>query len=100
MIEAAFKKISVHDHLQLLQVNVLALTALTRLSIEPMLARNSGRILNVASIVHARAESGGLCRIKSLRFVVQRGVVGGDQGQQGNRNGAMSWGHGYCHGPW
>ena len=33
-----------------MQVNVLALTALTRLFIEPMLARNSGQILNVASI--------------------------------------------------
>ena len=50
MIEAGFKKTSLHDHLQLLQVNVLALTALTRLFIEPMLARNSGRILNVASV--------------------------------------------------
>ena len=27
MIEGAFKKTSLHDHLQLLQVNVLALTA-------------------------------------------------------------------------
>ena len=50
MIEAGFGKTSLHDHLQLLQVNVLALTALTRLFIEPMLARNRGRILNVASI--------------------------------------------------
>lgn len=50
MMEAGLKKTSLHDHLQLLQVNVLALTALTRLFIEPMLARNSGRILNVASI--------------------------------------------------
>jgi uncharacterized protein len=35
--------------LALLQVNVVALTALTKLLLPPMLARHSGRILNVAS---------------------------------------------------
>jgi hypothetical protein len=80
MIEGAFKKTSLHDHLQLLQVNVLALTALTRLFIEPMLARNqwSNPECCIYSIFHARAEFGGLCRVESIRFVVQRGVVGGD----------------------
>ncbi len=35
----------------LLQLNVLALTSLTQLFLEPMLARGRGRILNVASLV-------------------------------------------------
>jgi uncharacterized protein len=38
------------DQLQLLQHNVVALTTLTRLFLEPMLRRAHGRILNVASI--------------------------------------------------
>ena len=50
MIEARFTKTRLHNHRQLLQVNVLALTALIRLFMEPMLARNSRRILNVASV--------------------------------------------------
>ena len=37
-------------HLQLLQVNIVACTALAHLFLPPMLERGSGRILNVASI--------------------------------------------------
>ena len=36
--------------LDLIRLNVVALTALTRLFVEPMVARGSGRILNVASV--------------------------------------------------
>jgi hypothetical protein len=35
----------------MLQLNVVSLTTLTRLFLEPMVARGSGRILNVASLV-------------------------------------------------
>jgi short-subunit dehydrogenase len=38
------------QHLQLLQLNVVACTALAHLFLAPMLARGSGRILNVASM--------------------------------------------------
>lgn len=46
---AAFADIALADHLQLLQVNVVACTALAHLFLAPMLKRKSGRILNVAS---------------------------------------------------
>ena len=48
--EGDFAAISLDDHLRLLQINVVALTALTRLFLPPMLKRGGGRILNVASI--------------------------------------------------
>lgn len=40
----------VEDEVRLVQVNVVALTALTRLFLGPMLERGEGRILNVASV--------------------------------------------------
>src|ERR1051325_2722693 len=46
---ATFADIPLADHLQLLQVNVVACTALAHLFLAPMLKRKSGRILNVAS---------------------------------------------------
>lgn len=46
---APFNTISLADHLQLLQVNVMACTALAHLFLQPMLKRKSGRILNIAS---------------------------------------------------
>ncbi|MGO9768337.1 MAG: SDR family NAD(P)-dependent oxidoreductase [Roseiarcus sp.] len=49
LFEGAFADTALEDLLQLLQVNVMALTALTRLFLAPMLERRSGRILNVAS---------------------------------------------------
>ncbi len=48
--EGDFATIPLDDHLRLLQINVVALTALTRLFLPPMLKRGGGRILNVASI--------------------------------------------------
>jgi len=48
--EGDFARISLDDGLRLLQVNVVALTSLTRLLLPPMLARGRGRILNLASI--------------------------------------------------
>ena len=48
--EGDFADGALADQLQLLQVNVVALTALTRLFLEPMLRRANGRILNVSSI--------------------------------------------------
>jgi uncharacterized protein len=50
MFEGDFADIALEDHLRLLQINVVALTALTRLVLPSMLSRRSGRILNVASI--------------------------------------------------
>lgn len=46
---APFLETGLADHLQLLQVNVNACTALAYLFLKPMLKRGSGRILNVAS---------------------------------------------------
>jgi uncharacterized protein len=46
----AFREIDLDTHLRLIQLNVASLTALTHLWLAPMLARGSGRILNVASI--------------------------------------------------
>jgi len=49
LFEGEFAATALEDHLRLLQVNVMALTALTRLFLGPMLDRRRGRILNVAS---------------------------------------------------
>lgn len=49
LFEGDFSRISLDDHLRLLQINVVALTSLTRLFLPSMLQRRSGRILNVAS---------------------------------------------------
>ncbi|NJN46190.1 MAG: SDR family oxidoreductase [Candidatus Competibacteraceae bacterium] len=45
-----FKDIALDNHLQLLQLNVIALTQLTHRFLVPMVERGQGRILNVASI--------------------------------------------------
>ena len=50
IFEGDFAGIALDDHLRLLQINVVALTSLTRLFLKPMLKRGAGRILNVASI--------------------------------------------------
>ena len=50
LLEGRFGVIGLDEQLRLLQVNIVALTALTRLFLGPMLERNSGRILNVASV--------------------------------------------------
>jgi short-subunit dehydrogenase len=50
LLEGGFSAIDLDDQLRLLQVNIVAMTALTRLFLTPMLERNSGRILNVASV--------------------------------------------------
>ena len=49
LFEGDFSSIPLEDHLRLLQINVVALTALSRLFLPSMLLRRSGRILNVAS---------------------------------------------------
>lgn len=48
--EGAFAALPLADQLRLLQVNIVALTALTSLFLGPMLRRSHGRILNVASV--------------------------------------------------
>ncbi len=48
-LHGAFAENEPHAQLRLLQLNVVSLTHLTRLLLPPMLARRSGRILNVAS---------------------------------------------------
>jgi short-subunit dehydrogenase len=48
--EGDFAAIPLAEHLRLLQVNVVALTALTHLFLGPMLRRADGRVLNLASI--------------------------------------------------
>ena len=45
-----FAETAPEDHRQLLQLNVISLSLLTRLFLPPMLERGEGRILNVASI--------------------------------------------------
>jgi uncharacterized protein len=48
-LRGAFSKLDLGDELEMIQVNVTTLTALTKLAIDRMLARGTGRILNVAS---------------------------------------------------
>ncbi len=50
LAEGPFAAGALDDQLELLQINVVALTALTRLFLPAMVARGEGRILNVASI--------------------------------------------------
>jgi short-subunit dehydrogenase len=50
MAEGQFAALPVADHLHLLQINTVALTAMTGLFLEPMVSRGHGRILNVASV--------------------------------------------------
>jgi len=45
-----FKDIALENHLKLLQLNIVALTVLTHLYLQPMVKRGHGRILNVASL--------------------------------------------------
>jgi short-subunit dehydrogenase len=50
IFEGDFAAIAPEDHVRLRQINVVALTSLTRLFIPLMIERGSGRILNVASM--------------------------------------------------
>lgn len=48
-IQGPFAELELQRHLDLIQVNIASLVQLTHLFLKPMLARRSGRILNVAS---------------------------------------------------
>ncbi|MCO5130602.1 MAG: SDR family oxidoreductase [Xanthobacteraceae bacterium] len=50
LVEGQFNALDLDKQLQLLQVNIVAMTAMTHLFLAPMLARKRGRILNVASV--------------------------------------------------
>lgn len=50
LFEGRFNELGFDEQMRLLQVNIVALTGLTRLFLEPMLERGHGRILNVASV--------------------------------------------------
>lgn len=50
LFEGRFNELKLDDELRLLQVNIMAVTALTHLFLGPMMERKQGRILNVASI--------------------------------------------------
>lgn len=50
LVEGRFNVLDLDKQLQLLQVNIAAMTAMTHLFLGPMLERKRGRILNVASI--------------------------------------------------
>ena len=50
LFEGRFDAIGLNEQLQLQQVNIMAMTAMTHLFLGPMRQRNSGRIMNVASI--------------------------------------------------
>jgi uncharacterized protein len=50
LFEGRFDAIGLNEQLQFLQVNIMAMTAMTHLFLGPMRERNSGRIMNVASI--------------------------------------------------
>ena len=76
---------------ELLEVNVVALTQLTRLALPAMVERGYGYVLNVA--VHRRlpagAEDGGVLREQVLRAVVHRGGAAGGAGNRCARDGAL-----------
>lgn len=48
--QGGFSDIALENHLQLVNINISVLTALTHLFLEPMRERGSGKVLNVASL--------------------------------------------------
>jgi uncharacterized protein len=50
LVEGAFAEAPLEAHGDLLQLNIVAVTALTHLFIQPMLRRKRGRVLNIASM--------------------------------------------------
>jgi uncharacterized protein len=46
-----FSEIALERHLDLIQLNILSLVSLTKLFLDDMVARNEGKILNLASVV-------------------------------------------------
>jgi short-subunit dehydrogenase len=69
MVEGRFADGPVERQLELLQVNIVALTRMTHLFARPMIARGGGRILNVASIASFVPVPGLACYAASKAFV-------------------------------
>lgn len=69
LIEGRFAEMPVEPALDLLQVNILALTRMTHLFAQPMIERGGGRILNVASVASFVPVPGLACYAASKAFV-------------------------------
>jgi len=93
-LSGAFIDNDPRTQLDMLQVNVVALTELTRLLLPPMVARRSGRILNVASTGLRAGAAGGRLRChERVRAVVLRGHRRGVATQRCDRNRTVSRSH-------
>lgn len=69
MVEGPFMDVPIERQLELLQVNIVALTRLTNLFARPMIDRGAGRILNVASIASFVPVPNLACYAASKAFV-------------------------------
>ncbi len=71
-----FSKIPLEESLGQIQLNITALTHLTKLFLGPMIERHSGKIMNVASTAGFQPgpADGGLLRHESLRHLILRGA--------------------------
>jgi len=70
-LHGGFTELPLARQLEIIQVNIAALVALTGLFLPGMIERKHGGILNVGSV----AEHGGLLREQGVRAIVQRSAV-------------------------
>ncbi len=66
----SFREIGLDAHMRLIQLNIATLTALSHLWLGPMVARGSGRILNVASIAGFQPIPSLACYAAAKAFVL------------------------------
>lgn len=74
-VHGAFHESSLEQELELLQVNIVALTHLTKLFLRDMVARRSGRILQVASTAAFVPGTFMSCYYASKAYVLSHGVA-------------------------
>lgn len=94
LFEGPAGAIGLDDQLRLLQVNVVAMTALTRLFLAPMLERNHGRILNVASVAAFMPVPNLAVYAASKAYVLSFGEEHDDHGCEDRRTGGLPRLHG------
>jgi hypothetical protein len=93
-----FKDIALKNHLELLQLNIVALTTLTHLCVQTMVKRGRWPHLEcrLAGSLPAGTEPGGVCRLQGLCAFLHRGTCRGiaRHGSFGDR--ALSWLYRHC----
>ena len=102
LLEGRFDAIGLDEQLRLLQVNIVALTALTRLFLGPMLERKRGRILNVASVAAFMPVPNLAIYAASKAYVLSFGDALSQElgGHQGHRDDIVSRCNRYRNGSW